>query len=142
GGDPAVKPMPRVAISMGDPTGIGPEVTLAALCSRPVRSALIPILVGDPAVYADTARQLRLSLRFVDWTPPAPLPRDGIAVHAVAALRPQERRPGRPSAAGGRAAYEAILAALGLVHAGLADALATAPISKANLAAAGVGATG
>ncbi len=133
---------PRVAISMGDPTGIGPEVTLVALRSRALRAALAPILVGDPAVYADTARQLRLPLRFATWAPPTPLPRDALAVHAVAALRPRERRPGRPTAAGGRAAYDAILAALALVRSGVADALATAPISKANLAAAGVGATG
>ncbi len=133
---------PRVAISMGDPTGIGPEVTLRALARRAVRAQLRPILVGDPAVFAATAAQLGVRLRLLPWAPPAPLPERGIPVYAVAALRAGERRPGQPSAAGGRAAHAAILAAVDLVQRGSAEVLTTAPICKANLVDAGLAVAG
>ena len=133
-----VTAVPRVAVSMGDPTGIGPEVTIAALQSRGMRRALQPILVGDLGVYADTARQLRSPLRFTPWEPSQPLPRGAVAVREIAALPARLRRPGHPTLAGGRAAHAAIVEALRLVRAGLADALTTAPICKANLIAAGI----
>ena len=133
---------PRVAVSMGDPTGIGPEVTLAALLRPGPRLGLTPILVGDPAVYEVAAAQLGLPARFAEWAPPAPLPRGALPVRAIARLPVAARRPGRPSVAGGRAAHAAILEAVRLVRGGFADALTTAPIDKANLAAAGLAATG
>lgn len=134
--------LPRVVVSMGDPTGIGPEVTLAALRRGGLRRVLTPILVGDLGVYADTAARLGMKTRFVAWQPPAPLPRGGVPVRVISELTARGRRPGRPTDAAGRAAYAAILEAVGLVQAGQADALATAPINKANLAAAGLVATG
>jgi 4-hydroxythreonine-4-phosphate dehydrogenase len=60
-----------------------------------------------------------------------------LPVLAISNLRSGERRPGRPSVAGGRAAYSAILDAFHLIRIGFADALVTAPICKANLVAAG-----
>jgi len=127
---------------MGDPTGIGPEVTLAALATRGVRAIVRPILVGDADVYAAAARRLRLPLALRPWQPGEELPRRGVALHAISALRAAERRPGRPSEAGGRAAYRAIVTAATLVRGGSAAALVTAPICKANLAAAGVATPG
>jgi 4-hydroxythreonine-4-phosphate dehydrogenase len=137
-----VKHTPRVAVSMGDPTGIGPEVTLAALLRDGLRRMLTPILVGDPAVYEVAAAQLDLRARFAEWAPPAPLPRGAIAVRAVSHLPARHRRPGRPCVAGGRAAHAAIVEAVRLVRGGAADAVATAPICKANLVAAGLPASG
>jgi 4-hydroxythreonine-4-phosphate dehydrogenase len=137
-----VKTPPRVAISMGDPTGIGPEVTLAALASRALRGALQPILVGDLGTYRDAARLLRPAVRFAAWEPGDPLPRGAVAVREVTTLPARQRRPGHPTLAGGRAAHAAIVEALRLVRAGAADALCTAPICKANLIAAGIQVSG
>jgi len=137
-----VKTPPRVAISMGDPTGIGPEVTLAALASRGLRGALQPILVGDLGTYGDAARLLRPAVRFAAWEPGDPLPRGAVAVREVATLPARQRRPGHPTLAGGRAAHAAIVEALRLVRTGAADALCTAPICKANLIAAGIQVSG
>lgn len=133
---------PRIAISMGDPAGIGPEVTLAAVAAPAVRREAQPILVGDPRVFETAARRLDRAPQLVAWQPGRPLPRRGTAVLEVVRLAERQRRPGAPTLAGGRAAHAAILAAVGLVHDRLADAVTTAPISKANLAAAGCGATG
>ena len=132
----------RIVVSMGDPSGIGPEVTLTALLRRGLRRALTPILVGDPAVYEVAAAQLGMRARFTEWAPPAPLPRDALPVRVVTHLGARDRRPGRPTAGGGRAAHAAIVEAVRLVRSGAADALVTAPICKATLVAAGLPASG
>lgn len=123
-----------LAISMGDPTGIGPEVTLKALRRLPRRRV---ILVGDIGVYERCARRLRLTFRFEQWSSGDPLPERGVPVLVVSELPARLARPGRPTVDGGRAAYVAILEAARLVRSGEARALVTAPICKANLAAAG-----
>lgn len=105
---------PTVAISMGDPSGIGPEVALRA-CAWLRREARY-ILVGDRAVFESTARRLRVK---------APS-----SIIETSTLRAAERRPGKPSPAGAEAAYRAILRAVALVQQGEADALVTAPVSK------------
>jgi 4-hydroxythreonine-4-phosphate dehydrogenase len=127
---------------MGDPTGIGPEVTLAALHRPAVRRAVSPILVGDPGVYRAAADRLGMGIELAAWAPPAPLPQRALPVRAVARLGAAQYRPGRPSAAGGRAAFAAIVEAVRLVCSGTAQALVTAPVCKANLAAAGRRVTG
>lgn len=126
-----------LAISMGDPGGIGPEVTLKALATRAVRAAVDPILVGDRAVWEETARRLGLPLVFS----PTGRPRH-CAVVETSALPAPHRQPGlahsrADAARRGEAAYRAILEAARLVQAGEAAAMVTAPISKAHLAAAG-----
>ncbi len=130
----------RLAITMGDPGGIGPEVTLKALAARPVAKLVQPILVGDLAVWRETAERLGVNLRFAAA---APMPPAGcVPVVVTSELATRHRRPGLPStrravAACGEAAYAAILAAVGLVQKGEAAAVVTAPISKAHLGAAG-----
>lgn len=126
---------PVLAITMGDPTGIGPEVTLKALQRR--NDPFTPLLVGDLEVFRDTAAALDLAVELAVWEPSSPLPRSGIAVRTICRLPAGSRRPGRPSMAGGRAAYAAILEAVRLVQSGLAGSVVTAPICKANLVAAG-----
>jgi 4-hydroxythreonine-4-phosphate dehydrogenase len=126
----------RLVVSMGDPAGIGPEVIVKALAQWRAREPA-PILVGDPRVFRDTAARLRLPAQFVPWGGPRPYPSRAVPVHEVA-VRPAVHRPGHPTVAGGKQAYRAIVAAVGLIQDGLADALVTAPISKANLDAAGV----
>lgn len=132
---------PRIAISLGDPTGIGPEVTLKAVSKPRVRRLLAPLLVGDLDLYRETATLLHLPLRFVASQDGTHGPGE-IPVCSISHLRPQQRRAGHPTRAGGRAAYGAIVEAVRWVTLGRADALVTAPISKANLAAAGTNAIG
>ena len=95
--------LPVIAITAGDPAGIGPEIAVKA--SR------------DPRVVA--------SCRCVIYGP-----------HASADLSPFPA--GRVDAAAGRAAHDAIVAAVADARAGRVDAIATAPINKAAFAAAGL----
>ncbi|MCO5170371.1 MAG: 4-hydroxythreonine-4-phosphate dehydrogenase PdxA [Planctomycetes bacterium] len=116
---------PRLAVSLGDPAGIGPEVVLAALARPEVVARADAVVVGDAGLIAAAAERLGL---------PAPG-----AVHAPpeVACAPARLFEGRASAEGGRAAAAAVRAAVALVTGGQADALVTAPLNKEALGLAG-----
>jgi 4-phospho-D-threonate 3-dehydrogenase / 4-phospho-D-erythronate 3-dehydrogenase len=123
---------PLIAVSMGDPAGIGREVILraaAALARR--RSALRLVVVGDLDAMSDTARQLGLPAPF-EWRRGASgsARRDGLAVLNLGRLRPRAMRPGHPSVEGADAAYRYILEGCRMALDGEAEALVTAPINK------------
>lgn len=98
----------RIALTMGDPFGIGPEVALAALSDTTAEVTVY----GDPALFPGISRIVPVK---VEGAWPA--------------------RPG-PSAAGGRASLKALDLALADVKAGAQGALVTAPVSKESLALA------
>ena len=135
-----------LAVTAGDPAGIGPEVILKALTHPRLRrtSALV---VGDVLTLRETARRLDVGCEIVETdeaavldggVSPAPAGRRRtIPVVAASRLDPGQRRPGRPSVAGGRAAYRAIETATRLAMAEVVAGLVTAPINKAWVNRAG-----
>ena len=121
--------IPRVAISLGDPSGIGPEVTARALGA--LRGELAPLVFGDRRVFARDLRGLGLPV----VAPGAPVPPGGARV-AVTRLPAADVRPGRPVPSAGAAQLAYLEAAFEAVRRGEADALCTAPVSKAQVARA------
>jgi 4-hydroxythreonine-4-phosphate dehydrogenase len=118
----------RVAVSLGDPSGIGPEVVASALAA--LRGRICPLAFGD----ASLERMLRSAgLELPVVAPGDPLPRDGALVR-VTRLAAADRRPGAPSPAGGAASLAYLEAAFGAVARAEAQALCTAPLSKAQVA--------
>ncbi|HUI27064.1 MAG TPA: 4-hydroxythreonine-4-phosphate dehydrogenase PdxA, partial [Candidatus Kryptonia bacterium] len=98
---------------------------------------ITPLVFGDLGVLAETARRLGLKRAFVAaQSKPRPSP-GALPVIEISHLVTRERVPGRPSRAGGEAAYQAIVAAVAAVQRGDAAAIVTAPINKANIVAAG-----
>lgn len=108
----------RVGISLGDPSGVGPQVTAKALRHPSVRQAIEPVLFGDEG---DRRRF------------PA-----GAEFHAVSRLPARQRRPGVPSRAGGEAQLAAFHALISAAKAGALEAMCTAPVSKEQITRAGV----
>jgi 4-hydroxythreonine-4-phosphate dehydrogenase len=116
-----------VALTLGDPAGVGPELA-ARVCRDPeVVAAVRPVVVGRHMIFQAGALAAGLH------TP---------EVELVEAGQGAEIKPGRPSGAGGRQAAAFIEAALELCTGGRAEAMVTGPISKAALAAAGYPDTG
>lgn len=109
----ALKPL---VISLGDPAGIGPEVTARALAERRPRGGAL--LVGDPA---SVPLKLRPALRGLDWVP---IKRAGWKL-------------GRPSVASGAVAHASVVEAVRSIQLGEARGLVTAPLSKEALHKAG-----
>ena len=125
---------PRVAVTMGDPAGIGPEVVLKAVAESEVLEACAPVIVGDAQLLAHTARtlHLRCGYRIVRRGEPIPdSPHAPVIYHLDNIGAGVE--PGVESGAAGRAAAEYIEAAVELCAAGSVDAISTAPINKRAL---------
>ncbi len=130
----------RLAISLGDPAGIGPEVTLVALAPNRRRryGPITPIVIGDLALVRRLAREITPDLHVVRDRGQRTLAPNAIAVRELdrdlGALPP----PGTPTAAGARAALAWFECAVDLAHSGQVDALVTAPLSKGEVQAAGI----
>ncbi len=117
----------RIAVSIGDPAGIGPELAVRAAASGRWSDRAELVLYGDPAVIAESVR------KFAPGTVPEVVPTGKLA-----------RLPayGMASADCGRAAYEAIGTAVNDALAGRVDALVTAPVNKYAVNLAGIAFTG
>ena len=121
--------LPRVGISLGDPSGIGPEVLALALEVPRVRQALVPVVFGD----GPTLDRFP-SLRDLPLRAAADLGRSaGAARVAVTELAERDRRPGKPSRAGGKAQLAYVQALVQAARDGHLDALCTAPVSKEQI---------
>lgn len=131
---------PLIAITMGDPAGVGPEIIAKALMHREVHSACRPLVVGDRRVMQRAAEVVGASARCmaVERAEDASFEPGAIYCLDLGNADPGEITPGVVQAAAGRAAYESIRRAVALVQDGSAEALATAPINKESLRAAGV----
>jgi 4-hydroxythreonine-4-phosphate dehydrogenase len=126
--------LPRIAITMGDPAGIGPEVVLKAVAEEEIRRACIPVIVGDAQLLAHAARTLDLQSGYDIVRSGEPIPEqlsEPIIFHLDNINGIIE--PGIESGAAGRAAGGYIEAAVELCAAGSVDAIATAPINKRSL---------
>jgi len=108
----------RIAISIGDPTGIGPEIVLKSLLHP--EEDLEYQVYGDRALLERTAESLGLA-----W------PTRGVEWHDVQVGDSSSLVPGRPHALAGKLQVESLSRALDAVLEGRADALCTAPITKA-----------
>jgi 4-hydroxythreonine-4-phosphate dehydrogenase len=128
---------PVVAVTMGDPAGIGPEIIVRALEGRKVRSLCRPVVVGRSETLSRAAALLGSSLRFhVTSRVAEPAPAGAVAL--VEAGSPRVRfRQGRPTAPGGRLSLAAIEKAVDLALTGSVDAVVTAPVSKEAIRKAG-----
>lgn len=131
-----------IALTMGDPAGIGPEIIARALCERPGLRTQI-VVVGDASTLASAARlvttgALPLTVAEIDDIEDlAAVPSGCMAVvQACRLTAPVEI--GRISPQAGRAAADCIEWAAQAALQGRARAVVTAPIHKEALAAAGV----
>ena len=132
--------VPVLGITMGDPAGVGPEITARALAQPGIAATCRAIVIGDRSVMAATLALLRSPL----------------TLHAVASVDECEFKPGHlecldlanvdaatlpkstVSAEAGRAAYAYIETAVRLCQTARIDGIVTAPVNKEALAAAGV----
>lgn len=130
-----------LAISVGDPAGVGPEVSLRAAQASPDVGFL---LFGDQAQLLSLARTMGLADRAFGASE-LPDPRTlgtGIAVINAGPCPESAVQKRRPSVEGGRAQLGALNAACDAVRSGRAAALVTGPTSKSAITAAGTPFTG
>lgn len=126
----------RIAVTMGDINGIGPEILAKALADTPWPETLSLVLYGSPEAYADAARLIPGAPALATVTS---ADQTDAAGHAIlsGSVRAPRREPGTLSAEAGRAAMEWLDLAVSDVLAGRCDAVATCPIHKVGIRKAG-----
>jgi 4-hydroxythreonine-4-phosphate dehydrogenase len=130
-----------IALTIGDPNGIGPEIAVKAAAQIAREGGPSIILVGDEFVirfYAERcAKDLAVEL-FNGSRPGA----GALYVLGVDALPRNAFNPGTPLAAGGRATVEYVFAAIRLVNEKHTSSIVACPHSETNVNAAGIPFTG
>ncbi len=116
--------LPRVAIAIGDPAGIGPEIALKAVADDRVRALCRPVIVGGRAVAERCAGELGLP------------PPDDLA--DVPALDASSLVPGTSTPACGEAVLAYAGEAVRMAMAGEVDAVVACPQTQSSIAAAGI----
>jgi 4-hydroxythreonine-4-phosphate dehydrogenase len=132
--------MRRLAISMGDPAGIGPEIALKAALDPRVNALCRPLLVGDPKALAIHAKASGLSPKIRSYASAAKVEWSGEGV-ALLALDLKLENPlalGTVSAVHGHAAVDSARAAIAAAQAGEVDAVIAAPQTESAIKAAGI----
>jgi 4-hydroxythreonine-4-phosphate dehydrogenase len=138
-GDGGMK-RPTVAITMGDPCGVGPEIVVRALEDDTVRAACLPVVYGDRAAMERALALVGSGLELREVPPDGvPAPADGrsILLRRLSDLDPGDMDYGRPGSPAGEAVYRYITAAAADCRAGSMAAMVTAPINKQALNLAG-----
>ena len=130
---------PAIAITMGDPCGIGPEVVVKAMADPRVYATCRPLVVGN--VYAMeqavSLTGLPVKINEVEDTATSGQEPGVIDVVDIHNLNPEDITIGEISPTCGKAAMEWVTKAGELAMAGVVDALATAPLNKEAASLAG-----
>ena len=124
---------PLLAITLGDPAGIGPEVTLKALQHETVYTACRPLVIGDQRILRRAAAWLggpEPAWDVVDDPAAGRYQAGAVTLLDLHNADPEHFAPGNFGAAAGRAAVAYVFRACDLAMAGEVDAVVTAPLNK------------
>lgn len=131
---------PIIAITMGDPAGSGPEITLKALRNESLSSKARFILIGDLKVFKKASEIISArELSFTQIASPSEVVHEPRTINVIDLNNVDLTQLvyGKPSILGGRAAYDSIAQAVNYAMSGGVHAIVTAPISKESLNMAG-----
>ena len=130
---------PSIAITMGDPCGIGPEVVVKALADPWVYASCHPVVVGNTYAMERAVELTGSTLHINTVEDPANAGRDSgtIDVIDIGNLNPEDITVGKINPGCGQAAMEWVTKAGQLAMAGSVEALATAPLNKEAASLAG-----
>ncbi len=129
---------PLIAITMGEPAGVGPEVVSRALTQPAVWEACDPVVLGHTQLLVRAAKAQGLAVEFIDADAPV-RPEGPSAVPVLDGRRFEASAvtPGKPVSETGPIVIGWIERAVRLAREGKVDAIATGPIDKGVLHRAG-----
>jgi 4-hydroxythreonine-4-phosphate dehydrogenase len=132
--------LPIVALAVGDPAGIGPELCLKATKSREIHDICLPVIVGDPAVLEKQARLSGIPWETKIYDKAADVDRSNHLVAIVARDQFSEEpySIGTINAANGRSALDSASTAISAALAGDVHAVVACPHTQTSIAKAGI----
>lgn len=126
-----------LAVTMGDPSGIGPEIIIKAIAK--LANSANCIVIGDPLVFKAAVELVQTKLKFNFITEPQEAVFENNTINLLASSHLDELPPiGEVDANSGLCAYNAIIKAIELANARTISAIVTAPINKEALFKAGI----
>jgi 4-hydroxythreonine-4-phosphate dehydrogenase len=131
--------LPLIGISMGDPSGIGPEIIIKALSDTHTYEVCKPVVLGDLKALSAAISKNNGGFLINDIS----TPQEAVGVHgkidlvAVSELNKDDISPAAPTVEGGRAMVEYIVRAVEMCQKGEIGAMVTCPISKVLMHKAG-----
>jgi len=130
---------PLIAVTLGDPAGVGPETIVGAWSEPAVHEFCRPVVVGHPEILRRAVLLLKSRARVEQVDNPEEAQPSVEVIPCLKAGRDDVLAiaPGTIDARGGQAAYEALVMAAQLALSGRVNALTTAPLHKAALWQAG-----
>lgn len=130
---------PVIAITMGDPASIGPEIAVKALLEEKIYAICNPVLVGDAGVFRHIIEHLKLpaTVHTIQSVKGAKFTRGVIDVIDLGNMPVDQLAFGEISALAGHASFEAIRKAIELAMDHEVDATVTGPINKKSINEAG-----
>ena len=130
---------PLIAITMGDPAGIGPEIALKALSRQDVYNVCKPVLIGDISILQKTSALLEgsVSIRSIDDVTRGFYKGGTIEVVDIGTISDGQVQSGKISKVAGDAAFQAVKKAIDLALSKQVAAIVTGPINKESLNLAG-----
>lgn len=136
--DKIVKPI--LAITMGDPAGVGPEICLKVLANKDLARVAVPVVLGSRTVMENTSKALKISLdaKQLEEGEEKIQTLQGPALINVAPEWGGDVVPGQISSEAGRAAYRYIEYAIRGTLDKTFSALVTSPIHKKSLREGGI----
>ncbi|MEM6461949.1 MAG: 4-hydroxythreonine-4-phosphate dehydrogenase PdxA [Pseudomonadota bacterium] len=126
-----------IALTMGEPAGIGPDITLALWQRRDALSLPPFFLIACPAALSERARLLGIDISIVERDPSSASPEAENALSVLPLRKPVSCPAGHPKEENAGAVIESIETAVALTMDGTAAAVVTNPISKSQLYNAG-----
>jgi len=135
-----VSDQPLIAITMGDPCSVGPEIIIKALSQPDCATPYTPLVVGDRGALERGLRVCNVPYGIVEVAAPEEaryLPERTLALLPLSRLEGDDLRYGRPTVASGEAVYRYICTAARLCLSGQVAAMVTAPINKEAMNRAG-----
>lgn len=128
-----------MALTVGDPSGVGPEIALAAWNCRKELGIPAFYLLADPALVASRGHRVGTNVPIVETTPKEASTAFGVGLPVVPLSAKFKDMPGRPDPANAEGVIEAIDRAVADSFAGRAAGIVTCPIAKKPLYDAGFG---
>ncbi|HEV8282924.1 MAG TPA: 4-hydroxythreonine-4-phosphate dehydrogenase PdxA [Chitinophagaceae bacterium] len=130
---------PIIAITMGDPASIGPEIAVKAFLEKKIHGICKPVLVGDAKVFEEIISVLKLptAVNTIEEINEAKFNPDIIDVLDLKNVDIDKLRFGEISAMAGHASFEAVKKVIELALANEVDATVTGPINKKSINEAG-----
>ena len=129
--------MRHIAITMGCPVGIGPEIILKFFTQAGIFTQYSPVVIGDLGVLQRCAAELGIDAEFLSWQPGIPIQTGQIPVLELSRFNAGELNWGQPTITTGQAMVSYIEKAVSLIREKTFSAMVTCPISKTSLSRAG-----